>query len=432
MSSSDSISSSGQCPPYDFKEGQPLVPGSHSVDMLAEVLRTPAARSDETAEYAPPQGELEEKLAAAWAETLMRGRIGRHDDFFALGGDSIAAVQLVMRIQEIVPEESLPLRALLEAPTVAQFAAWLRKGQGAGQQILVQMRTGSPARPPFFCVHATDGIAIGMQELATAFADDLPFYCLQAKGLDGSEPWGSVEQAAKYYLDEIRRVQPSGPYYLGGFCFGGFVAYEMASMLKQQGESVPVLAIIDGFNPAYLRGQTTVKMLVSLVTFCFRRMTMHARKMRDLGPGGWLGYAVGRLKAIFVHAGRFNERRAQVKERQNLTISNAAFDPKSFDEILKRLEPLGRALAARWTPKPYSGDAMVFRVSERSDDPYEDYYLGWRRLIDGQLESYEVEATHENILREPAVLKYAGTIDDELRRKSPPLKTLPITNSSIS
>ena len=293
-----------------------------SIDMLAEVLKSPpvAADSDLHGENDAPQGELEEKLASAWAEALDRSRVGRHDDFFALGGDSIAAVQLMMRLQDFIPGEMLPLRAILEAPTVAEFAAWLKQNDGSDQQILVQMKQGSPARAPFFCVHATDGTAIGMQPLAKGFADDLPFYCLQGKGLDGSEPFNSIEEAAEFCLAEIRKVQPTGPYYLGGFCFGGVVAYEMACTLQREGEQVPVLAIIDGFNPAYLRGKTTAKMLVSLVGFYFRRMAMHARKMKALGPTGWFGYAGGRLKAVFVHAGRFKTRLNEVKARQSLTV----------------------------------------------------------------------------------------------------------------
>jgi thioesterase domain-containing protein/acyl carrier protein len=392
-----------------------------SVDMLADVLKssTLPLNSDLPGDFDPPQGELEEKLAAAWAEALGRQHVGRHDDFFELGGDSIAAVQLMIALQEVVPGEMLPLRAILEAPTVEQFAAWLQKDQGNEQKILVQIRPGSPARPPFFCVHATDGTAIGMQPLAKGFSDDLPFYCLQGKGLDGTEPWQSVEDAATYCLSEIRKVQPEGPYYLGGFCFGGFVAYEMACMLEQQGERVPVLAIIDGFNPAFLRGKTAFKMFLSLVRFYFRRAAMHARKMTAQGPSGWLSYMGGRLKAVFVHAGRFKDRLNQVKARQNMTVSESeAIDPTQFDEILKRLEPLGRALAAKWTPKPYSGDAIIFRVSQRSDDPYEDYYLGWRRLIRGKLESFEVEATHDDILNEPMVFPCSVKIDAKLREKA--------------
>lgn len=393
---------------------------SRSVDMLAEVLKSvPGSDAGAAGDYAPPQGELEEKLARAWADALGRQRVGRHDDFFELGGDSIAAVQLMLGLQEIVGGEMLPLRAILEAPTVQQFADWLQKDQGNDQKILVQIKQGSPSRPPFFCVHATDGTAIGMQPLAKGFPDDLPFYCLQGKGLDGTEPWKSVEDAATVCLEEIRKVQPKGPYYLGGFCFGGFVAYEMACMLEKQGETVPVLAIIDGFNPAFLRGQTAFKMLSSLVRFYVRRTAMHARKMAAQGPGGWFSYVGGRLKAVFVHAGRFKNRLNQVKDRQNLIVATEEnIDPSRFDLILERLEPLGRALAAKWTPQPYSSDVIVFRVSQRSDDPYEDRYLGWRRLVKGKLESFEVQATHDDILNEPMVFACSKEINAKLVAKT--------------
>lgn len=376
--------------------------------------------------YEAPQGEVETKLAAVWAKVLRLERVGRHDDFFAIGGDSLGAVQLMSQLQEVIPGEMLPLRAILEAPTVEQFAQWLKNEQGSDQQLLVKIRAGDETKPAFFCVHASDGTAIGMQPLATAMQEDFPFYCLQAKGLDGSEPFATVEEAAATYLSELRGVQPHGPYYLGGYCFGGFVAFEMARMLEREGEPVATLVLIDAFNPAFLRDRPAAKMLLYLFKFYARRLEMHARRMSRLSPVEWFAYVGGRARAIFVHAGRFGDSVARVKAKQAGQNPYAAETggadsekPSSeFEALIKSLERVGPDVARKFTPQPYGGGAVVFRVSERSNDPYEDYYLGWRGVMKGKIESYEIDATHESILTEPDVRALAGGLDSALREAS--------------
>jgi thioesterase domain-containing protein/acyl carrier protein len=387
--------------------------------------------SNSTIGYAPPQGEMETKLAEVWARVLRLERVGRHDDFFALGGDSLGAVQLMTQLQEVIPGEMLPLRAILEAPTVELLAEWVKNEQGneegneqgSDQRLLVRIKAGAETRPAFFCVHASDGTAIGMQPLAMAMGEDLPFYCLQAKGLDGSEPFATVEEAAACYLSEMRSVQPHGPYSLGGYCFGGFVAFEMARLLEQEGEPVATLVLIDAFNPAFLRNSPAAKMLLYLLKFYVRRLGMHVRRLSALSPSAWLGYVGGRAKAVFVHAGRYGDRLARVKAKQagadpyameNETASGGEAG-SDFEGLIKRLERVGPDVARKFEPKTYGGGAIVFRVSERSDDPYEDFYLGWRRVIRGTMESFEIDATHESILTEPDVRALAEKIDVKLR-----------------
>lgn len=382
--------------------------------------------SNSTIGYVAPQGEMETKLAEVWAKVLRLERVGRHDDFFELGGDSLGAVQLMSQLQEVIPGEMLPLRAILEAPTIEQFAQWLKDEQGGDQQLLVRIKAGNEVRPAFFCVHASDGTAIGMQPLATAMNEDLTFYCLQAKGLDGSEPFATVEEAAASYLNEIRNVQPHGPYYLGGYCFGGFVAFEMARLLENEGERVATLVMIDAFNPAFLRNSTGAKMMFYLFKFYLQRFGMHLRRMAKLSPAAWFDYVGGRAKAIFVHAGRYGQSVARVKAKQAgrnpyATESDAESieaPGSEFEQLIKTLERVGPDVARKFTPQPYEGDAIIFRVSERSDDPYEDYYLGWRSVIRGKMESFEIDATHESILTEPDVRPLAEKIDAKLREAS--------------
>ncbi len=106
-------------------------------------------------------------------------------------------------------------------------------------------------RPPFFLVDAVDGLLIGYRALVERFPDNVPLYGLQAPGVDGSRlPISTIEQLAAHYLEEVRQFQPHGPYYFGGFCFAGVVAYEMARQLTERGEELGMVALID----AYPRG----------------------------------------------------------------------------------------------------------------------------------------------------------------------------------
>jgi thioesterase domain-containing protein len=251
--------------------------------------------------------------------------------------------------------------------------------------------------------------------------EGLPFYCLQGKGLDGSAPFNTVEEAAHCYLEVIREIQPHGPYYLGGYCFGGNVAFEMARMLKQLGEPVAPIVLIDSFNPAYSRSITKSDMLFRLLRFYIRRVAFHTRRIFSLSPTIWIQYTTGRIKAMYVHAQRYVKKAFKGGNEWPVDPTSAEVDAAinaSLEQILKRMQKAGPNATRKFVPKPYSGDALVVRVSERNTDPYEDYFLGWRPVIKGALESIEIDSTHEDILREPAVRLMAAIIDARLRKYS--------------
>jgi amino acid adenylation domain-containing protein len=222
----------------------------------------PAPKTDAyaTGGYEPPQGEIETKLAAIWAEVLKLDRVGRYDNFFEMGGDSLRAYRLFVKIVAAFPECQPSLAVLMKAPTVEQFACSLRGGQ-ADWSCLVAVREGNE-RPPFFCVPGAGGNVLSLRDLAMALPPDQPFYCLQARGLDGhSAPFSSVEETAGYYIEQIRRVQSHGPYYLGGGCYGGLVAFEMARSLRSQRETVNLVALIDTTNFSYGRFLSKQKLI---------------------------------------------------------------------------------------------------------------------------------------------------------------------------
>jgi thioesterase domain-containing protein/acyl carrier protein len=196
--------------------------------------------------------ETERRLAEIWQRVLGGAHIDRHANFFELGGHSLLAVQLFALCEKTFGRR-LPLSTIVRAPTVAQLARVLRQDEASPSSCLVALQPlGS--RPPLFCLHAESGEVLIYREFAQLLGADQPVYALQAQGLDGARPpHTSIEAMAAHYLAEIRTVQPEGPYFLGGFCLGAMIAFEIAQQLHASGERVALLAALDASGPRFER-----------------------------------------------------------------------------------------------------------------------------------------------------------------------------------
>jgi acyl carrier protein len=203
-----------------------------------------------TAVYAAPEGETERRLLALWEEVLHIDGIGVADDFFELGGDSLAGTTLLVGIERDF-NQTLPLADLQEYSTIRRLAARLEQLRLlAGERPLVAIRiTGH--RPPLFVVHAAAGDVFFVSRLRSHLEQEQPLYGLQARGLeDGETPHQRFEAMADDYIAAIRKVQPRGPYFLGGYCIGGLIAMVMSQRLQAAGERVALLFMIDpDFHP---------------------------------------------------------------------------------------------------------------------------------------------------------------------------------------
>ncbi|MFV2067962.1 MAG: amino acid adenylation domain-containing protein, partial [Pirellulales bacterium] len=191
-----------------------------------------------------PRDQLELRLLRVWKRVL-RQPIEIDDDFFDRGGDSLRAMELLTALENEL-DRPVPLALLLDHPTVESLANCLQQWtQDQPWSPLVPIhRTGD--RPPFFCVHPGGGNGLCYLPLALHMGEDQPVYALQAAGLDGRrQPVETVEAMAAEYVTAMRSVQPTGPYALGGWSFGGTVAYEMAHQLVEAGEAIRLLAVID-------------------------------------------------------------------------------------------------------------------------------------------------------------------------------------------
>jgi acyl-CoA synthetase (AMP-forming)/AMP-acid ligase II/thioesterase domain-containing protein/acyl carrier protein len=322
--------------------------------------------------YVAPRTSLEKDLARIWADVLRVERVGVHDNLFALGGDSLQVAQIWMRIERLLGEP-LPVTTMLEAPTVAQLADILeeRALPSSGDCVVALQRSGS--RPPLFFVHGHNGqVPLAFGALARHLGADQPFYGLQARGLfGGGEPRPMpLAEIAAHYVAAVREIQPRGPYFLAGWCYGGLVAYEMAQQLRAQDLEIALLAVVQPMRdpPPIVR-----HLLGGVELVQSARAEVLARE-----PGERLPYILARLRA------KIGNRDLSPGDRP---LPGSVRPQDAFQKALERvLSVAGRDYA----PQPCPGRLTLIQAAGKARKPTPDSALGWRELATGELDLRQV------------------------------------------
>jgi amino acid adenylation domain-containing protein len=353
--------------------------------------------------YVAPRDPVEAKLAGLWEETLGIRPIGVQTSFFDLGGRSLLAAQLFTRISRAFGRD-LPLATLFRAPTIEKLAAELREASGtSGYGSLVTIQPlGS--KPPFFCVHGGAGSTLFLHRLSREMGPDQPFFGLEPEGLDGRRVRRTtVEQMAAHYLSEIRKVQPAGPYFLGGYCFGGLVAFEMARQLREQGEQAALVAMLS----APLR---------------FHRMVAR-RASRPVAESGTSDRRLTRLVRSPGHAfhWRFRSFTRDLRARLHMgTCHTFLALGLPIPQALRTMYVVRmiNSTESRYQPKPYAGTITVFRGRGLYED---DPNMGWDGLA-SSIENREIGdgglRSRRDIMNEPLVTQLARQIEASMASAS--------------
>ena len=195
--------------------------------------------------YIPPRTPLEEKLADIWTQVLNVGQVGIHDNFFDLGGHSLLAVQLFRKIADQTGHK-LPLAILFQHGTIAQLSDQIVESVSTSELArAIALETKVQSRP-LFLMPGLNGEPLFSKELVDRIADHSSVVGIRVR-LDASylETFNDFGRTAAEVVNAIRTYQPTGPYALAGFSYGGFVAQEVACQLQRAGEQVDLLAIID-------------------------------------------------------------------------------------------------------------------------------------------------------------------------------------------
>ncbi|HVE70084.1 MAG TPA: amino acid adenylation domain-containing protein [Thermoanaerobaculia bacterium] len=392
----------------------PLTPNG-KVDRKA--LPAPDHRGREAEEsFVPPRDEVETRLAQIWCDVLGLPSASVHDNFFESGGESILALRMFVRIEQELGRK-LPLATLLQANTIAALANALRDEPAADQEwsSLVPLQPNGTKRP-FFCIHGIGGNILNYRPLAQHLGPDQPFYALQARGLNREqEPLTRVEDYARVYLEEIRRVQPHGPYLLGGLSFGGIVAYEMALQLREKGEEAALVALFDS-QPV---GYTTIVAEDGTKTSKFRsRLTTHAGLLLR-GPNRFR-YFTKRVRRVW---------RKVVYKSWQTAVAGFRKVGRPIPKALYDVQQAGYLALRDYRPRTYPGPVTFFYAENEPEGFTREKQLGWAMLAEGGLESVPVPGEHNTSLSEPHVGVVAARLAERLEAVSGKLTSQPFTRT---
>ncbi len=358
-----------------------------------------------------PQTRLEKSLAAIWADVLQVEAIGANDNFFELGGHSLLAVRLFAQIEKKLGRH-MPLSTLFQAPTVAQLATVIQKDSTPEFSSLVAIQP-SGAKTPFFCVHALGGNVLEYRELAKHLGTDQPFYGFQSAGLNGKDAAHTrVEEMAAHYIKEMRELQPTGPYFIGGRSLGGMVAFEMAQQLRSMKEEIGILALLDTYPSGYarlLREQMTLRGRLRLAV---RRTRSHLGNIRGLSLSEKASYVVAKSK--------FAPRKLKSRlwRRLHRSFQNLG---RELPRALQDIQELNSLAVRRYVPTVYEGYVTLFWASQDLRASV-DFVEGWRELAAGGLEVHEIPGTHLDLVKEPHVSELASKLQsclDSSQAKAP-------------
>lgn len=345
--------------------------------------------------YVEPRHSLEQQLVEVWEEVLRISPIGVRDDFFDLGGHSLLALQIMSRIQKNYGR-NLPLHILFEKRTVEQLSIVLREELELKASSLVALRE-SGSKMPFFCVHPFGGHVFSYYDLMKHLDPERPFYGLQARGLYGeTEPLDSIEDMAAHYVQEIKHVQPEGPYFIGGWCLGGRIAFEMAQQLTTQGDEVGFLAIIDEqILSRGTSGELRTNDLALLSYAIAQRLDIQIDDLYDLEPEE-------QLTTFY--------RRAKDADALRFDIENI-----SQARLLWHIYKSHRKASTSYREMSYSGEAWIVSgvESHLSDHPESD--RGWGRVMSPERMKFDVvPGNHYTILVPPFVQELSDKLSKNL------------------
>lgn len=360
----------------------------------------------------PPATALEAMLVGIWCRVLRLKTIGIHDDFFWLGGDSLSAVGMLAEVKTR-HGVTLTVADLLNAPTIRRLADVVAQAEAQEKPPRVAIIQAGDARPPFF------GIGAGprFRELARLLGQDQPFIALVYPAPDDLPFPCRIEDIARYHVRSIRDVQPTGPYFLGGWCVDGLVAYEVAQQLRAAGDEVALLVLFDtdinvGSDSTPRLTRLSMKVQAAASTLAFHARAAFAQpSLRDF------------VHYVTRHLGRIGER---VRHRYLYLRFRFHGGGGQRQDDWRTIAAIQHRMTMKYEPQPYGGDVLLLHRSVRIHWGPRTQQT-WRNLVpDHHLEIRHIPGDHGDMFDHPQVVVTAENLRRKLRatpeRASPAIR----------
>jgi thioesterase domain-containing protein/acyl carrier protein len=356
---------------------------------------------------------VEARMIELWKAAFGLHTIDVSQNFFELGGDSLLAARLFAQIEKAF-QRPLPLTSLLEAPTIQQLVQILCDEASGPSSTLVSVQPKG-TRPPLFCVHGHGGEPFYCRELSRSLGSDQPLYGLRSQGHCGEPIHHTVSEMAAHYTQVIRAVQPNGPYYLGGYCFGGMIAYEMARLLTAQNQDIALLALFNTPAPGSLRGWPLN------LNYIKRRSLHELTKLRAQGT-------LPKLRILGIKSARLLRLawRSYKAVLGRLIAKLSHPSAKPLTNGLLSVPGANIAAAKAYDPGRYAGRITLFSTREVSTYYGIDPREGWLPFAAGGIEHHAVEGDHDSLFEPPFDAMVAAKLKRCLERASDPNRVAPM------
>ena len=380
----------------------PLTPNNKTdYKALAAMAQNP---TPDISGFTAPRTSAEKLVSNIWCETLGLPAISIYDNFFEIGGHSLLAVQMMAKIEKETGKR-LPLAALFESSTIKSLSLLLQTDKKN-----ITWNSLVPIRPkgnktPLYMVHGAGLNVLLFNSLLLHLDPGQPVYGLQAKGLNGVDtPLDKLEDIASYYISEILKHNPNGPYALAGYSLGGTIAYEMAKQLQALGKEVKVLALFDSY--------------ASQTEYYYPKSIRLLRKIRDYACRFFYTFVL----LIKNPRSTFNYKIQAIKRK--LTSIYAKMNPfKSENETglngyLQAIDKLNQKAAAAYFMTPYTGTVDLFRAKVRTYYMPDPEYLGWKKYALKGVRIHEIPGDHNYIFAPPNDKEFARVLQNCLNQSA--------------
>jgi acyl transferase domain-containing protein len=344
-------------------------------------------------------------LTRWWKELLGVDKVGMRDDFFELGGQSLTGVRLLAKVKKKYSVD-LKLATLFSAPTIEKLCALVdnRKAEAPEFHSLIPIRP-SGTKPILFLVHEIEGSVIVFRDLVKHLAPDQPLWGVEYSAGESSSPFLRMEDLAAHYLEEIRKLQPAGPYYFLGYSFGGLLAFEMAQQLQAAGQQVKMLGMLDTF---LMNGVRAAEQNRTMFGSLKRKAVSLCRHVGRL--------AFGPDRRSYLTEDLAERLDATIGQGRQFIYGILKARGRSIPKFLLRAKDVNWFAARRYQALFYPGRITLFRAITplKYLDMPTDRELGWGPLAGRGVEVREIPGTHREIMREPNVTVLARELSASL------------------